>query len=197
MLPDAHESYLGCHTLDPQLSIRQGLSFEIVLTFIFIFVVFATAVSPFVGKMAPLSGDEYGPGKLTPLALGLTILTCHCVGVPFTGASMNPARSFGPAVIRGDECLNNHWIYWIGPLIGSTSAAIIAQTIFLSNPENLAKAFAVVRGDEALAQNELAAGKHAHTATAAVAPTQDKSAPSDSIKYRDESVEDMDELSIK
>lgn len=45
---------------------------QVVLTFIFVFVVFATAISPFVGKFAPLSGSgkDYGPGKLTPLCLG-------------------------------------------------------------------------------------------------------------------------------
>lgn len=159
MLPDQLEALLGCHTIDPDLSLKQALSFEIVLTFIFVFVVFATAVSPFVGKMAPLSGAEYGPGKLTPLALGLTILTLHCVGVPFTGASMNPARSFGPAIIRGGECLDNHWIYWVGPLLGSTCSAIIAHTIFLSHPENIARAFAIVRGDKQLADPAVAGGK--------------------------------------
>jgi len=103
-------------------------------------VVFATAISPFVGKVAPLSGgSEYGPGKLTPFAVGMTILILHTVGIPLTGASMNPARSFGPAVVQG--CWANHWIYWIGPLTGSTIAAIIAHFIFLSSPNALATVF--------------------------------------------------------
>jgi glycerol uptake facilitator-like aquaporin len=64
-------------------------------------------------------GGEFGPGKLTPFAVGMTILVLHTVGVPLTGASMNPARSFGPAVVRGIWA--NHWIYWIGPLTGKNS----------------------------------------------------------------------------
>jgi len=141
---------LGCHGVNPDLSANTGFAFEIVLTFIFVFVVFATAISPFVGKMAPVSGGsaEYGPGKLTPLVLGLTILVLHLVGVPFTGASMNPARSFGPAVVGG--CWENHWIYWLGPLIGSTSAATIANIFFLSSPNSIARAFAITRGNRNL-----------------------------------------------
>jgi len=126
--------------LNQYLSPGQGLGAEIVFTFIFIFVVFATAISPFVGKVAPLSGgSEYGPGKLTPFAVGMTILILHTVGIPLTGASMNPARSFGPAVVA--NCWANHWIYWIGPLIGSTLAAGIAQLLFLSSPNTLARMF--------------------------------------------------------
>jgi len=127
---------------------------------------------------------------LTPLALGLTILTLHCVGVPFTGASMNPARSFGPAVVAGfisfhfisffffsffffflsfffllfqsipffkkkflyyyKGCWENHWIYWVGPFIGSSISALVANLLFLSNPQDMAKAFAITRGNKKL-----------------------------------------------
>lgn len=197
LLPAAHESFLGCHTIDPQLSVRQGLAFEIVMTFIFVFVVFGTAVSPFVGKMAPLSGDEYGPGKLTPLALGLTILVLHTVGVPFTGASMNPARSFGPAVIRGDACLNNHWVYWIGPLLGATCSAIIAQTIFLSNPADMAKAFSITRGDQNLGNIHETGGKvggapASNNTTGAAPGTVAFSVSDDGYGKMDEQMEELD-----
>jgi len=129
---------LGCHGVNAKLNAGQGFGAEIIFTFIFIFVVFATAISPFVGKVAPLAGGgEYGPGKLTPFAVGMTILVLHTVGIPLTGASMNPARSFGPAVIAG--CWENHWVYWLGPLFGSTAAAIIAQFVFLSRPDAIAE----------------------------------------------------------
>jgi len=131
------DSGLGCHNVNVKLNAGQGFGAEIIFTFIFVFVVFATAISPFVGKVAPLAGGgEYGPGKLTPFAVGMTILILHTVGIPLTGASMNPARSFGPAVIVG--CWENHWVYWFGPLFGSTSAAIIAQFVFLSRPDAIA-----------------------------------------------------------
>jgi len=140
LIPESIPTGLGCHSINPLLTVVQGFFAEVVFTFIFIFVVFATAISPFVGKVAPLSGgSEYGPGKLTPFAVGMTILILHTVGIPLTGASMNPARSFGPAVVQG--CWANHWIYWIGPLTGSTIAAIIAHFIFLSSPNALATVF--------------------------------------------------------
>ena len=151
---------------------------SVIFTAIFIFVVFATAISPFAGKFAPLSGNEYGPGKLTPFAVGMTILVLHTVGVPLTGkkwthfirsshsqpscvplrsetnnhlhfsigASMNPARSFGPAVVHG--CWDNHWIYWVGPLVGSTAAAFISQAIFLSSPDTVTKILKINRAGQ-------------------------------------------------
>jgi len=138
ILPPELQYSMGCHSLNPKLSPGQGFGAEVIFTAIFLFIVFATAISPFAGKFAPLSaggGQEYGPGKLTPFAVGMTILVLHCVGIPLTGASMNPARSFGPAVVAG--CWSNHWIYWIGPLAGSTAASLIAQAIFLNNPQSM------------------------------------------------------------
>jgi len=136
-VPAGVKTGLGCHGLNKNMNPGQGFGAELIFTFIFIFVVFATAISPFVGKVAPLAGgSEYGPGKLTPFAVGMTILCLHTVGIPLTGASMNPARSFGPAVITG--CWSNHWIYWFGPLVGSTCAALIASFVFLSRPDAIA-----------------------------------------------------------
>lgn len=135
LLPSSLRWGMGCHSVNPALTAGQGFIAEIIFTFIFIFVVFGTAVSPFAGKFSPLGGE--GPGKLTPFAVGMTILILHTVGVPFTGASMNPARSFGPALVNGGTCWNNHWIYWLGPLIGSTAAALGAHMIFLSTPRDI------------------------------------------------------------
>jgi len=145
ILPVSLQFGMGCHSVNDLLKPAQGFGAEVIFTFIFIFVVFATAISPFAGKLAPLSGgpNEYGPGKLTPFAVGMTILILHCVGVPFTGASMNPARSFGPAVVH--SCWKNHWVYWAGPLLGSTIAAVLAQIIFLSNPVTIAAIFKAQR----------------------------------------------------
>jgi len=145
ILPTSLQYGMGCHSINPALTPGQGFGAEVIFTFIFIFVVFATAISPFAGKLAPLSGGEaeYGPGKLTPFAVGMTILILHCVGIPFTGASMNPARSFGPAVVHG--CWANHWVYWAGPIVGSSIAAVIAQIIFLSDPIAVAQIFKAQR----------------------------------------------------
>ncbi len=77
--------------------------------------------------------DPKGLGNLAPVAIGLTVLMDHLMGVPVTGASMNPARSFGPALVAGAWA--NHWIYWIGPLIGGALAALVYEFVFLRRPD--------------------------------------------------------------
>jgi len=158
IIPVEMQYSLGCHGINPELGVARGYFAEVVFTFIFIFIVFATAISPFVGKIAPLAGggNDYGPGKLTPLALGLTILVLHTVGIPLTGASMNPARSFGPAVVHG--CWQNQWVYWVAPLTGSTIAAFLTTAIFLTNPNSLYAIFSLNRGQNPQA-NELVVQK--------------------------------------
>jgi len=141
ILPEAIYYDLGCHHIHDTLTSAQGWFAETVFTAFFVFVVFATAISPFAGKLAPLQGGDYGPGKLTPVAVGFTILILHLVGVPITGASMNPARSLGPAVVAGGTCWENHWIYWVGPLTGSTISAFVSSAIFLSNPDAILASF--------------------------------------------------------
>jgi MIP family channel proteins len=60
-------------------------------------------------------------GALAPLAIGVTVGFCALVGGPLTGASMNPARSFGPALVGGEWA--GHWIYWAAPIVGMLLAA--------------------------------------------------------------------------
>ena len=119
-IPDAADSNLGAHALGPDVSISMGLVMEIVVTFVLVFVIFATAVDP--GGIAPLA----------PLAIGLAVLVDHLVAIPITGASMNPARSFGPALVSGEWA--DHWIYWLGPLIGGGIAAVLYQVVFINRP---------------------------------------------------------------
>ena len=109
---------LGSHGLGSNVTALQGLGMEIVLTFALVFVIFATAVDP------------KGLGKLAPIAIGFIVMADHLLGVPLTGASMNPARSFGPALVS--MTWDNHWIYWIGPIAGGVSAAIVYKILFLN-----------------------------------------------------------------
>jgi len=162
LLPSSLRWGMGCHSVNVALTPGQGFIAEVIFTFIFIFVVFGTAISPFAGKFTPLGGSE-GPGKLTPFAVGMTILILHTVGVPFTGASMNPARSFGPALVNG--CWKNHWVYWLGPLVGSTAAAVSAHMLFLSTPREI---FRLNRSVELNAKTAQAATKQ--TTAAASTP---------------------------
>lgn len=121
VMPAGAQGNLGAHGLGPGITVGGGLLAEIVLTFALVFVVFATAMDP------------KGLGHLAPLAIGFTILVDHLIGVPVTGAGMNPARSFGPALVAG--AWENHWIYWIGPLIGGGIAALVYEFGFLRRDE--------------------------------------------------------------
>ena len=121
VVPGAIDSNLGSHGLGTDVGVGAGLLAEIVLTFLLVFVVFATAI------------DKKGLGHIAPVAIGLVVLVDHLIGVPLTGASMNPARSFGPALISGTW--DTHWIYWVGPILGGGLAAVMYQNIFLKPRE--------------------------------------------------------------
>ena len=105
---------LGVHGLSVQTG--DGLVLEVILTFFLVFTIFATAI------------DKRGNTALAPLAIGLVIFADHLIAVPLTGASMNPARSFGPALIHGQWA--DHWVYWAGPIIGGISATVTYVLIF-------------------------------------------------------------------
>lgn len=107
------------HTLATGVDFAQGVIMEIVLTFSLLFTVYATIVDPkkgFLEGMGPL---------LTGLVVGANVMA----GGPFSGASMNPARSFGPALVSGDW--TDHWVYWVGPLIGGGLAGYIYENCFI------------------------------------------------------------------
>ncbi|WP_268541993.1 MIP/aquaporin family protein [Candidatus Nitrosotenuis cloacae] len=97
-------------------SAMSGFALELVFTFFLVTVIFMTAVH----KKAP--AGMYG------LAIGGMIFLLHLVGVPLTGASMNPARTLGPAIASG--YWDFHWIYWAGPIIGAVIAGLIMHHIF-------------------------------------------------------------------
>jgi len=113
------EGNLGAHALNLGALDGEGAGVlvEAVLTFVLVFTVFATAI------------DRRGMGNLAPIAIGLAILIDHLVGVPLTGASMNPARSFGPALVA--DAWDNHWVYWVGPLAGGGIAALVYYLTFM------------------------------------------------------------------
>lgn len=121
VIPAAAQGNLGAHGLGAGVTAGGGLVAEIVLTFALVFVVFAVAMDP------------KGLGHLAPAAIGLTVLVDHLFGVPVTGASMNPARSFGPALVAG--AWENHWVFWVGPLVGGGLAALVYEFVFLRREE--------------------------------------------------------------
>lgn len=122
VIPDNIQGSLGAHGLGTGMTETTGLLAEIILTFALVGVVFMTAMHP------------KGPGNVAPLAIGLVVLIDHLVGVPLTGASMNPARSFGPALVAGAWA--SHWIYWVGPLVGGAIGGLVAHYLYLKPAES-------------------------------------------------------------
>ena len=97
-----------------------ALVFEIVMTFGLVYTVYATAVDPKKGDI----------GIIAPIAIGFIVGANILAGGAFDGASMNPAVSFGPAVVSWTW--DNHWVYWLGPFIGSAIAAIVYEIFFIN-----------------------------------------------------------------
>ena len=64
---------------------------------------------------------------LAPLAIPFTLVSIHLAGIPFSGASVNPARSIGPALIGGD--LDRIWIYLVGPIVGAIVGALVYRAL--------------------------------------------------------------------
>jgi aquaporin Z len=90
-----------------------AMGMEIVLTFLFLVVILG--VTSKRASSAPAFGG---------LAIGLYLAAAHIVGIPFSGASLNPARSLGPAVFVGGDALAQLWIYIVGPCAGAIAGAI-------------------------------------------------------------------------
>lgn len=93
----------------PSIPLGSAFVFEWLLSFVLMFVIMAVAT------------DERVAGGFAGIAVGLTVGFCALVGGPLTGASMNPARSFGPALVGG--VWTAHWIYWAAPILGMVTAA--------------------------------------------------------------------------
>jgi MIP family channel proteins len=103
---------LGTPQVSPLITDWQAIALEAVLTFFLVWVVFATAMDP-----------EGSFGKIAGLAIGFSLTMSILAGAPLTGAALNPARSFGPAIVSGE--LTGIWVYFLGPVIGGTVAALL------------------------------------------------------------------------
>jgi MIP family channel proteins len=109
---------LGVTDLGPDFTRMHGMALEALLTFFLVFVYFASAVD-----------SEGALHRFGGFAVGLTITMDVLLGEPFTGASMNPARTFGPA-LAGRHWIN-HGVFWVGPLFGGIIAAVVYDRLFL------------------------------------------------------------------
>jgi aquaporin Z len=109
-LADVHAVKLGIPALGAGISAPSGLIMEAVTTFFLVFVIMGTAV------------DGRAP-KVGGLFIGLTVALDILVAGPITGAAMNPARYFGPALVSSN--FSELWIYFVGPILGGVTAALV------------------------------------------------------------------------
>ncbi|HEX2251339.1 MAG TPA: aquaporin [Gemmatimonadales bacterium] len=118
LLPSAavRTSMVGVPVIASSVSLGQAIGLELVLTFFLVSAVFGTAVSPDAPRIAGFG-------------IGLVLLFDILVGGPLTGAAMNPARAFGPALASGQWV--GHLVYWIGPLAGGVLAALLWEYVLL------------------------------------------------------------------
>ncbi|KAL3518447.1 hypothetical protein ACH5RR_021036 [Cinchona calisaya] len=102
-------------------SVWNAFVLEIVMTFGLVYTVYATAIDPKKGNL----------GIIAPIAIGFIVGANILVGGAFDGASMNPAVSFGPALVSWNW--KNHWVYWAGPIVGAAVAAGIYEIFFIDH----------------------------------------------------------------
>lgn len=105
------EGYLGGYNM------TSAFVTEAVLTFLFLFVIFATT-------------SKWGNGTMAGLAIGLTLVLIHLVAIPITGTSVNPARSFGPAIFAQGKALTQLWLFIAAPIVGGVAAALLWKGVF-------------------------------------------------------------------
>jgi MIP family channel proteins len=100
-----------------------GMLLEGTLTFIIVFVFFATT--------SPDPSGAADRHRSSGFATGLAVASSAVFALPFTGASFNPARTFGPALVS--HHWTNHGVYWVGPLLGGVIAAVLYDKLFLAD----------------------------------------------------------------
>ncbi|MBP7857387.1 MAG: MIP family channel protein, partial [Prevotella sp.] len=108
----------GANDLQEGVSVVGGLLAEIVFTFVFVLVV--------LGATAKTNGAT---NNFAGLAIGLSLILVHLVCIRYTGTSVNPARSIGPALFQGGSALANLWIFIVGPFVGAVLSALVWKVI--------------------------------------------------------------------
>lgn len=109
--PDNIAGDLAANKLMNGIDAAQGFAVEMLITFQFIWTVFATT-----------DPERTDPQGSPALAIGISIAIGHLLAIGYTNCGLNPARSFGPAVVSG--YWTNHWVFWLGPLVGAVLAGI-------------------------------------------------------------------------
>lgn len=105
------ESGLGSNALYKG-DIWLSLLIEIILTFVFVIAILGVT-------------SKVENGAIAGIVIGLSLTLVHILGISFTGTSVNPARSFGPALFVGGDALANVWVFIVAPLVGGALAAVV------------------------------------------------------------------------
>lgn len=105
--------YLG------EYGLMSALAFEGIMTALFVIVVLGAT-------------SDRAPAGFAGLAIGVTLAVIHIVGIQVTGVSVNPARSFGPAVLAGGQALAQLWLFFLAPAVGAALAALVYRFRILS-----------------------------------------------------------------
>lgn len=105
-----------------RFSLGSAFLAEVVLTFIFLLVIFG-------------STSKSAPKGFAGLSIGLSLTFIHLVGIPITGTSVNPARSFGPALLVRGDAIAHYWLFLVAPILGAVAAALMWKLFFDSAGE--------------------------------------------------------------
>ena len=109
----ANPAGLGANGVAHAGGVGGALLVECLATFIFVLVVLGS------------TDEKKGAGNLAGLAIGLTLILVHLVCINLTGTSVNPARSFGPALFAGGQALADVWVFFVGPCVGAALSALV------------------------------------------------------------------------
>ena len=103
-------------------SLAAGFMSEVILTFIFLFVILGVT-------------SKAAPAAMAGLAIGLTLTLVHLVGIPVTNLSVNPARSTGPAIFVGGWAFKQLWVFWVAPIVGAALAGLASKWLYADADE--------------------------------------------------------------
>ena len=98
------------------VNVWMALGIETILTFVFVLTILGVT-------------DKKENGHVTGIVIALTLTLVHLVGIPFTGTSVNPARSLGPALFEGGQALSQVWVFIVAPLVGAALAALFYKKV--------------------------------------------------------------------
>jgi aquaporin Z len=112
-------------------SLAAGLTAEMVLTFMFLFIILGAT-------------DKRAPQGFAPIAIGLGLTLIHLIGIPVTNLSVNPARSTGPALIVGGWAVEQLWMFWVAPIVSAALAGVVYGAV--ASDDSLAEVRATAPG---------------------------------------------------